>query len=243
MNILAMTSSSTAFCRSKWLQSVLFLLLLLGGHPAYAQNTNATNAAPKPAPAVVPVVPSLVSNGDFSVATNDPKWPDGWTHPKEATYKTEKGIHFVRLTSPSPGAEVFIYQKFNLPKPLPPVIELRVRVRYHNVKAGVNPWFDARVVGNFEDAEGKGIKEGGALPVPFFTGTTTKWVKKNVFARVPPSAASLEIMPFLYHAASGTFDVARVEIFPATEDQLLKAPPIIPPAMTVPTNPSAVSPK
>lgn len=152
-------------------------------------------------------------------------------------------MHFLRLTSPAPDATVLVYRQIELPNPLPPGIELRVRVRYADVKAGKNSWFDARVMGNFKSAEGKAIKNGGELPAPAFKGTSTEWVEKSVFARVPPLARKLDIMPCLLQAASGTFDLASIQIFPATEDQLPKPPPVIPSETIVPTDPKAVPPE
>jgi len=233
-----MLSLSTTFSWSKWLRLGLCLILIGGTSPAYGQSTNAT-----PAPAVAPAGISLLSNSDFSVATKDPTWPDDWTHPQGATWQTENGIHFVRLVSTAPDATVLIYRKIELPNPLPAGVELHVKVRYADVKPGKNSWFDARVMANFEKADGKGIKKGGSLPAPAFHGTSTEWVDKTVFARIPPKATSLEIMPSLLQAASGTFDVAQVEVFAATEDQLPKPPPVIPSVTIVPANPAALPPE
>ncbi len=86
------------------------------------QNTPAT--APSSSDSTV----SLLPNGDFSQAS-DGKWPDGWTHPDGATWETEGDIHFLRLQSAQPGQNILVYRQLVLPTPLPPGLELRLRVR------------------------------------------------------------------------------------------------------------------
>ena len=200
-------------------------------------------ATVSPPPAAAPASASLLSNSDFLVATSNPTWPDNWSRPQGAVWQTENGIHFVRLTSTSPGATVLMYRRMELPNPLPPGIELRVRVRYSDVKVGKNSWFDARIMGNFKTASGGNIKKGGGLPAPAFKGTSTEWVDKSIFARIPPRAHFLDIMPCLLQAASGTLDLARVEVFTATEDQLPKPPPVIASTTMVPANPATLPPE
>jgi len=234
-----MISPATAFQRLKLLQPALLLLFFLSGHTAYAQSTN---AALTPAPAAAPEKQSLLSNGDFSLATKDPTWPDDWPHPKGTTWETENGTHFLRIKSTGPGETVLVYRQMYLSKPLPPGVEIRVRVRYTDVKVGKNSWFNARVMGNFRTTEGKGIRRGGDLPAPAFAGTSKDWVEQSVFARVPNIAGMIAIMPCLLEAAGGTFDVARIDVFPATEDQLPKPPPVIPSETIVP-DPKAVPPE
>jgi hypothetical protein len=68
---------------------------------------------------------------------------------------------------------------------------------------------------------------------------------RTVFVTVPVSAASFEILPMLLEPKSGTLDVARCLVLPATEEQLaaarpknlssepLPAPPSAPPALYV----------
>lgn len=222
----------------------LLTATLLALATATGLDAQSTNAAATDAPAAVaPAQPSLLTNGDFSTATENPAWPDGWSHPKDATWENENGGHFVRLQSTSPGETVLVYRLMHLPSPPPPGIELRVKVRYSGVEAGAKNWFDARVMANFKTAAGKGIKKDGSLPSPAFKGTSTDWVEKSVFARVPAKAAAIEIMPCLFQAATGTFDVAEVEVYPATEDQLPKPPPIIASTTVVPANPAKVPPE
>ena len=228
---------------------------MLGDLPLHAQTTATTNAAPTPAapaatvpvtatPAAAPEI-SLVSNGDFSRATKDPTWPDGWARPKLGTnsYQTEGDIHFIRLQSSAPGQMIMIYRQVPLPSPPPPGIELRLRVRYTDVKVGEKIWFDARVMGKFENAAGKEIKKPG-FPAPYFRKSSAGWVDKSIFMAVPPTAHMLDLMPCIFQAASGTLDLAKLEVFPATEDQLPKPPPVIPSVTIIlPTDPKAVPPE
>lgn len=210
-----------------------------GPQALYAQDAKPADTAPA---AAAPTGTSLLSNSDFSVATKDPTWPDDWGHPTGATWEKEGDIHFVRLQSSAPRQMILMYRLLTLPTPPPVGIELHVRVRYSDVTPGKSSWFDARVMGNFKNAEGKGIKN-GSLPAPSFRGTSTKWVDRSVFVRVPPKAQTLEIMPCLFQAISGTFDLAQVDILTATEDQLPKPPPVIPSVTIVPSNPAAVPPE
>jgi len=169
---------------------------------------------------------SLLSNGDFSKDSKTAGWPDDWAHPVGATWETEGGFRFLRLTSSQPGQTVLVYREMKLPSPPPPALEMKLRVRYSNIKRGKNAWFDARVMAHFKDAAGKVVKpDPGA---PSFTGSSEGWIDKSYILKVPPSASVLELMPALFQAESGTLDFARFEIFPATADKLPKPEPIIP---------------
>jgi len=195
---------------------LLFLFFALQGAAiTFAQS-------PTPSSADSPIsgsASSLLPNGDFAQAS-DGKWPDGWSHPDGATWESEGDVHFLRLQSAQPGQNILVYRQLVLPTPLPPGLELRLRVRYADVVPGEKSWFDARVMGHFENAEGKEITKAG-FPAPYFRKSSKGWEDRSVFFAVPSNAHALDIMPVLFKAASGTFDLARVEIFPATADHPL----------------------
>jgi endoglucanase len=208
----------------------------------YSQEAAASgNAADAPTAGSEPAGPSLLSNGDFSQATADPAWPDGWGHADGATWEAENGSHFLRLQSSQPGQMILVYRQMAVPSPAPPAMELRLLVRYTDVVPGEKSWFDARVMGHFKNAAGQVIKP--ELSAPYFRKSSKGWEERTLFFKVPRNAALLELMPCMFKAASGTLDLAKVEVFAATEDQLPKPPPIIPSQTIVPANPAAVPPE
>jgi endoglucanase len=224
---------------------VVQVLLLFGSVSLLkAQTTNSSATPIVPPPSSIATAPetSLLSNSDFSQATKDPTWPDDWTHPAGATWGSEGDIHFIHLESTQPGQMLLVYRQVVLPSPAPPGIEIRLRVRYKDVVVGEKQWFDARVMAHFENADGKEMTKAG-IPAPSFRKSSTGWVDRSVFVAVPPGAHALDIMPTLFKVASGSFDLARVEVFPATEDQIPKPPPIIPSTTLVPANPAALPPE
>ena len=185
--------------------------------------------------------PSLLSNGTFATDSKGVGWPDGWSHPPGSSWEKEGDIRFLRLTSSKPGDTVLVYRLLNLPSPPPPALEIRLRVRYSDIKRGKNAWFDGRVMGHFKNAEGKVVKPEPSAPS--FTGTSKGWVDKSYIVKVPASARSLELMPCLFQAASGTLDFARFEIFPASADLLPKPEPVIPSVTMAPANPASSPPE
>jgi hypothetical protein len=183
---------------------------------------------------------ALLSNSDFSKANQSGDWPEGWGHPKGATWEKEGEMRFVRLTSSEPGQMVLMYRQMALPSPAPAALEIRVKVRYSDIKAGEKKWFDGRLMGHFKNAEGKVLK-GDPKPIAF-KGTSKGWVEKSEFVKVPAGAHVLELMPCLFQPASGTLDWGKVEVLTATEDQLPKPPPIVPSALMVPADASKLPP-
>ena len=211
----------------------------------YAQLTNTANA-PQAAPPAAATSPSpanpLFPNGDFSIATKDPTWPDDWTHPAGVTWEKEGDFHYLHFQSTEPGQMMLAYRQMVLPSPPPPALEIRLKVRYLDVVPGEKSWFDARVMGKFENAEGQEMTKAG-FPAPYFRKSSTGWEEKSVFVGVPPNAHALDLMPVLFKVASGTFDIAKLEVYAATADQAPKPPPIIASTTIVPANPAAVPPE
>lgn len=209
-----------------------YLPLLIAAALLHASPTGLRAAAP-----VANETPSLLSNGTFETDSKGVDWPDGWSHPAGSSWEKEGDTRFIRLRSSKPGDTVLVYRLLNLPSPPPPALEIRLRVRHSDIKRGKNAWFDGRVMGHFKNAEGKVVKPEPSAPS--FTGTSKGWVDKSYIVKVPASARSLELMPCLFQAASGTLDFARFEIFPASADLLPKPEPVIPSITMAPANPAS----
>lgn len=171
-----------------------------------------------------PAVPSLLSNGDFAADTRNAGTPDDWGRlPEGVTWEQEDGARFLRFQSSEPGKTVLVHRSLALPSPAPPALEIRARVRYQDIQPGSKQWFDGRIMANFKNAEGKSVK--ARFPAPAFRGTSKGWVERSVFFEVPEGATTLEIMPCLFQAKSGTLDIASIEVFPARADQVPPPPP------------------
>jgi endoglucanase len=170
---------------------------------------------------------SLLKNGDFSVDSNGDGVPDEWPTkvPEGGSWVKEDGQIILKLVSPEAGKNVMVYHRMYLPKDPPKAMEAKVKVRYADVKPGKNSWFDARVMMNWKDQDDKVLKP--QPPAPNFKGTSKGWVEKSVLFRVPEGAQYLEIMPCLFQAASGAFEIASIQIFPTSEDRLPKPPPVV----------------
>jgi endoglucanase len=163
---------------------------------------------------------SLFSNPDFEAHSKEAGWPDDWPHHARATWEKEGDKHFLRLKSAKPGEMVMLYRQVSLPSPLPPALEIRLRVRYTNVKPGEKPWNDVRVIGHFLNEAGKILK-----PEPeclYWSGSSEGWVDRSYIVKVPAHCRVLAIMPSLFQPASGTLDLARVEVRTVTAAQMPK---------------------
>ena len=135
---------------------------------------------------------SLLTNSDFK--TDDGNgWPAGWAHPAGVSWETEGDVRFLRFTASEPGKMLMVYRQLVMPQTLPPAMELHIRLRCEDVKVGEKSWFDARVLLQWKDANGKTLKP--QPPAPNFHGSTKGWVDRSVYFSVPPRAHVLEIMP------------------------------------------------
>jgi endoglucanase len=172
--------------------------------------------------------PSLLKNGDFSVDSNGDGIPDEWTTKAAdgVSWVKEDDKIILKLVSAEEGKNYMLYHRMNLEKDHPKVLEMKVKVRYADVKPGKSAWFDARIMMNWKDSAGKNLKP--QPPAPAFKGTSKGWVEKSVHFKVPDGASYLEIMPTLFQAASGTFEIASIQVFPSTEDKLPPPPAMVP---------------
>ncbi len=197
----------------------------LAAEQAAAAKANETKqavaAAAKRAKAAARVQPdgSLISNGGFEDHAHSADWPDDWGHPKEGgTWETEDGNHFLRLTSPRSGEMVMLYRPIDLPAGIK-ALELKWRQRVTNLKAGKEPWFDARLMLEFKDAAGKHLP---SKPSPPYTQANTKgWVERSARFLVPEEAVTLELMPCLFQVERGTFDLDDFSLKPIEAGPLI----------------------
>jgi endoglucanase len=163
---------------------------------------------------------ALLSNGNFQKDTKQAGWPDDWPHPVGSTWETEGDVRFVRLTVQKPDEMLMLFRQITLPTPAPAAVEIRLRARAVDIKPGKQAWFDGRVIARFKNAAGQQLKP--EPETPSFRGSSKGWVEKTYFAKVPAYARTLELMPCLFQAQSGTLDIARLEVFSASADQLPK---------------------
>ncbi len=155
------------------------------------------------APAARPAQ-SLIANGDFETDNDGDKVPDGWPAVSDnINYEVENGNRCLRLKITEPGKNVLVYRSIDL-KPEDKAFEFSFRVRYADIKPGAQPWFDGRVMINLKDAAKKVMKGGPGHPN--FRGTNNQWQQRSIRFTVPEGAKTLEIMPTLFQAASGTLD-------------------------------------
>jgi hypothetical protein len=181
---------------------------------------------------------SLLSNGNFELNSKGADWPDDWPHIQGTSWEKEGGLHFLRLKSFLPGKEIEVYRQVILPSPPPPALEIRLRLRYAGVKIGNTPWHDARFMAHFKDKTGKTLQP--EPEVPSYSGSSDGWIDRAYVVKVPANAHLFELMPSLYHAAQGTMDVAKCEVFPTTEEQL---PKLAASTTRVPANPASLPPE
>ncbi len=141
----------------------------------------------------------LLAHGDFEAVLSG--------LPTGISQEIEGGNHYLRLTA-SPGKMVTLYREIDVTglKNL----QLSFRERHHGVKIGDQKWFDARLMLEFKDAARASVK--GAPAPPHFQGTAEAWTPHTLHIVVPETATWLAIMPAMFQAAEGTFDIDDVEV-------------------------------
>lgn len=152
----------------------------------------------------------LLPNGDFESAERRSDWPDFWDNPKPGvTWETEAGNRFVKLQSQAPGEKLTLHRSLPVP-PGTQALELTWKERVTGLKAGRKPWFDIRMIVQFQDAEGRVIEKQPKHPA---TSKDTKgWVNRRTSFLVPEKAAKIVVMPMLFYPAAGTLEVDDLEL-------------------------------
>ena len=187
------------------LRTTLLGLAACGGIVLHAQDTNAATAATS-APAG-----SLVSNGDFSLATQDPTWPDSWGKAAGITWEAEGGKHFLRLTAQAPDKLLMAYREINIPAGVKN-ITISIRYRTSGIATGAQNWMDARAIFHFLDADRKPVKPDPKLLD--FSKNAADWTVTSEQSAIPDGATKLVLMPSLFKVAAGTLDLAEITVTP-----------------------------
>lgn len=151
---------------------------------------------------------NIAKNGDLQTAKEGTEWPEGWGKPKSGgTWGKEGDNRFISLKSEKPGEMVMLYQEFVLPAGTE-AVELSWKQRVTGLKKGTSPWFDARIMLEFANADR--AKMPGSPKAPNTGKDTTGWEEKKVSFLVPQYAAFLKFMPALFQVEAGTFDIDDV---------------------------------
>jgi len=116
----------------------------------------------------------------------------------------ENGNHFLRLTAVEPGELVMEYREVDLPADVP-ALKLEWRQRVTGLKKGKMPWFDARLMLDFKDADGKSVK--GKPSPPYTQKDTDGWEERSKAFLVPKDAVRLVVMSTLFRVEAGTYDL------------------------------------
>ena len=154
----------------------------------------------------------LIANGDFEIDANADQWPDGWAHAKPGIHwHKEQENHFLRFTSAQPGEMVLLYHSVTFPTECR-ALKLSWKMRCTDLQPGKQPWFDARILLDFKDAEGK--KLSGGPPAPYTRKNTDGWVDRSISFLVPDGARTVEFMPALFQVQQGTLDLDDVVLTP-----------------------------
>ncbi len=167
--------------------------------PAPAEGQKAGDAAPVPEAVV-----TLLKNGSLESDVNADAWPDDWPKNKDAAFVEEDGNHFLRLTSPEPGATVLLYQRLPIPAGTE-ALEMTWRQRIPDLHPGKQAWYDARIMLEFRNVADEKLPD--APPAPYARGAAKDWVERSVQFLVPKDAAFFILMPSLFQVESGTFEL------------------------------------
>lgn len=163
---------------------------------------------------------SLISNGSFETDAKEDNWPDHWPKPKASEWINEEGNHYLRLKSPAPGEMVMLYRAIDIPTGVE-ALELSWRQRVTGLKVGDSPWFDARIMLELQGVDGQKLSP---QPSPGYTQKDTAgWVTKSTKFMVPKDALSVVLMPCLFRAKAGTFELDDLTLKPTDPAPLLAA--------------------
>ncbi|MGN0855693.1 MAG: glycoside hydrolase family 5 protein [Kiritimatiellia bacterium] len=129
------------------------------------------------------------------------------------------GAPYARLVAARPGRLVNHYREYDLPANVE-ALKMSWRWEVRNLKTGVKPWFDARVILKFKDADGKELK----APAPVYTQRNTPgFVAHSTSFLVPAEAMTLVVMPCLFQVTSGEMEIRDVTLVPTDPQPLREA--------------------
>jgi len=191
--------------------------------PLYAQNTSALDTAPgvnpqatapeatpTPVPAAgIPGGTSLLSNGDFSLATLDRAWPDDWAKGESGiAWKQDGAKHFLSFVSQHPDQQVELERVIDIPAGVA-AVEFSARYRVAGLKNGYSGGYDARTNILFLDASSKPV---GAAPPVIFSSGAKQWTTITERFAVRKGAVKFLINPCLFRVKAGTLDIAEIHV-------------------------------
>ena len=123
----------------------------------------------------------------------------------------KEGELYARLVSTTPGKMFNDYKEYAIPEGVD-ALKLTWRWNVSNLKTGAKPWFDARILLKFKDAEGRDVKP---EPSPSYVQRSTNgWQDRENAFLVPAAAVKLVVMPTLFLVVSGEMEVADMKLVP-----------------------------
>ena len=160
----------------------------------------------------------LLPNPGFEDGADAPTdWPAA-NPAKGITYETEDGNRFLRVHSD--GGTAMLYREIAIPEGAE-ALRLAWRWRVTDLRKGDKPWFDARIMMEFMDANR--AKVGGAPGAPNRGKDTDGWEERELSFLVPENARILKLMPSLLNVAGGTLDLDDVSLEPTDPAPLREA--------------------
>jgi len=164
---------------------------------------------------------SLITNGSFETdAKKKDEWPDDWGRIKDGSWEVEDGNHFLRLKSSEPGKVVMAYRTIDVPAGVE-ALELSWRQRVSGLKVGSSPWFDARIMFEWQGLDSKKLS---GTPSPVYSQKDSNgWVSKSTSFLVPRDALTVVLMPSLFQVNAGTFDLDDLVLKPTDSAPLIAA--------------------
>lgn len=185
-----MMSSRFVFAR---LGALLAALLVVAGAPAVASPAG------------------LLSNVTFTEDANGDGWPDGWSGAPGVTWHKHEApeLSYLRLSPVEPGKSVLLYRSLKLPTEASSLTFL-IKARAADVVIGEQPWHDARVLMEFQDAAGK---KTGPVPAPLIVsrGGSKDWRVFSGRLEIPAGASSLSVLAAMFNCRSGALDLGLME--------------------------------
>lgn len=130
------------------------------------------------------------------------------------------GELYAHLVSTVSGKMVNDYKEYGLPEGVE-ALKLTWRWDVRKLRTGAKPWFDARILLKFKDAEGREVK-----PEPrasYVQKDTKGWQERENSFLVPKEAVKLVVMPTLFQVESGEMDVADMRLVPVDAAPLVAA--------------------
>ena len=145
----------------------------------------------------------LISDGGFAGDGAAAAWKAG----AGVEIATDPASRFMHLEA-DPAKMVMAYQL--IPVNGIKALRLSYRARWKGVQRGSQMWFDARVILDFKDKDKQ--KVAGGPGHPSYTGSSDGWQPRTISMLVPDGAAYLEMMPCLFNAKAGTFDLDDISL-------------------------------